>query len=84
MTPKLRLSEHARKTLLSCMRKLRWPGMRWTTRSTQMTLAPRTQAATLLGQRSALWDAKQGNKGARNNTRASRRLRRAKEGGGKE
>ena len=45
MTPKLRLSEQARKTLLSCMRKPFWPGKRRTTTSTQMMAAPKTQAA---------------------------------------
>lgn len=45
MTPKLRLSEHARKTLLSCMRKFRCPGKSRTMTSTQMMAAPNTQAS---------------------------------------
>lgn len=44
MTPKLRLREHARKALLSSMRKLCLPGKRRTNTSTQMTEAPKTQA----------------------------------------
>lgn len=45
MTPKLKLSEHARKTLLSWIRKLALPGMRRTKASTQMMDAPKTQAS---------------------------------------
>lgn len=45
MTPKLRLRDDERKTLLSCIRKLRFPGMHWMIRSTQMMLEPMTQAA---------------------------------------
>ncbi len=44
MTPKLRLSEQARKALLSWMRKWPWPGIKRTNMSTQMTHAPKTQA----------------------------------------
>jgi hypothetical protein len=44
MTPKLRLREADRKALLSWMRQLRYRGTRWTSRSTQMMLAPTTQA----------------------------------------
>lgn len=44
MTPKLRLSEQARKTLLSSMRKLRLPGNRRTMLSTHMMAAPKTHA----------------------------------------
>ena len=53
MTPKLRLREHARKTLLSSMRKLRLPGNRRTIVSTQMIAAPKTQAVQC--QHSGLW-----------------------------
>lgn len=45
MTPKLRLSEQARKTLLSWMLKCRLLGIKRTSRSTQMMHAPSTQAA---------------------------------------
>lgn len=48
MTPKLRLSEHARKTLLSSMRKFFWPGIILTKTSTQMIDAPKTQAIPLM------------------------------------
>ena len=44
MTPKLRLREQARKTLLSCMRNDRLPGKSRTMASTQMMEAPKTQA----------------------------------------
>jgi hypothetical protein len=44
MTPKLKLSELARKTLLSCMRKPRFPGNWRTMMSTHMMDAPMTQA----------------------------------------
>ncbi|TFA97680.1 hypothetical protein CCMA1212_010571 [Trichoderma ghanense] len=47
MTPKLKLSEHARKTLLSWMRKLALPGRRRTRTSMQMMDAPKTQASPL-------------------------------------
>lgn len=47
MTPKLRLSEQARKALLSCMRKFLLPGRRRTRTSTQMMLAPKTHAMPL-------------------------------------
>lgn len=45
MTPKLKLSEHARKMLLSWIRKLALPGIRRTKASTQMMDAPKTQAS---------------------------------------
>lgn len=45
MTPKLKLSEHARKMLLSWIRKFDLPGMRRTKASTQMMDAPKTQAS---------------------------------------
>lgn len=44
MTPKLRLVEHARKRLLSCMLKSFHLGMRFRRRSIQMILEPTTQA----------------------------------------
>lgn len=44
MTPKLMLKEHARKTLLSCMRNCFRPGNKRTIYSTYMMLAPNTQA----------------------------------------
>jgi len=44
ITPKLKLSEHARNVLLSWMRKSFLPGIRRTKISTQMTFAPRTHA----------------------------------------
>lgn len=47
MTPKLKLSEHARKMLLSWMRKLALPGRRRTKISTHMMDAPKTQAKPL-------------------------------------
>lgn len=47
MTPKLKLNELARNALLSWIRKSRLLGMRRTSESTQMTLAPKTQAAIL-------------------------------------
>lgn len=46
MTPKLRLNEHARKPLLSCMRNSFWLGKRRTMYSTYMMLAPKTQAGS--------------------------------------
>jgi hypothetical protein len=47
MTPKLRLREQARKTLLSSMRKFRLPGNSLTIASTQMIDAPKRQAGFL-------------------------------------
>ena len=44
MTPKLRLSEEARKALLSWIRKDFWLGNRRTRVSTQMIVAPKQQA----------------------------------------
>lgn len=44
MTPKLRLRLDDKKVLLSWMRKLRWPGIRWMIKSTQMMLDPTMQA----------------------------------------
>lgn len=44
MTPKLKLSEHARKALLSWMRKCFFPGRRRMGISIQMTEAPRMHA----------------------------------------
>ncbi|KAL1835072.1 hypothetical protein VTK73DRAFT_6327 [Phialemonium thermophilum] len=44
MTPKLRLSDEAKKVLLSWIRKFRLPGKRRTIKSTHMTLVPTTQA----------------------------------------
>lgn len=44
MTPKLKLSEAARKPLLSWIRKSFIPGILQTTRSTHITDAPATQA----------------------------------------
>lgn len=44
ITPKLKLREHARKTLLSSILKRFWPGNRRTTESTQMIKAPAMQA----------------------------------------
>lgn len=44
MTPKVRLRDDERKALLSCILKLRFPGMHWMIRSTQMMLEPMTQA----------------------------------------
>lgn len=44
MTPKLRESEHARKMLLSWMRKLRFPGTRRTMKSTHTMEAPKMHA----------------------------------------
>ena len=51
MTPKLKLREHARKALLSCMRKCFWLGMRRTTKSTQMMVVPAIQARVVEYQR---------------------------------
>ena len=51
MTPKLRLSEDDRNTLLSWILKLRFPGIRRMMRSTQMILEPTTQARRQLGSR---------------------------------
>lgn len=44
MTPKLKLREQARNVLLSCILKSFLPGRSRTKISTQMTLAPKTQA----------------------------------------
>lgn len=44
MTPKLRLRLDDKKVLLSSMRKLRCPGIRWMIKSTQMMLDPTMQA----------------------------------------
>lgn len=44
MTPKLRLREQARNTLLSSIRNFLWLGIKRTRTSTQMMLAPTTQA----------------------------------------
>lgn len=44
MTPKLRLREHARNTLLSWIRKLRLPGRARITTSTHIIEAPATHA----------------------------------------
>jgi hypothetical protein len=44
ITPKLKLNEDARKTLLSCILKFLLLGMHRTRISTQMILAPRVQA----------------------------------------
>ena len=44
MTPKLRLNEDARKTLLSCILKFFLLGINRTNTSTQIMLAPATQA----------------------------------------
>lgn len=44
MTPKLRLSEEARKALLSWIRNDFWLGIRRTRKSTQMMVAPKQQA----------------------------------------
>ena len=44
MTPKLKLKEEERKALLSWILKLRFPGKRRMIKSTQMILAPTTQA----------------------------------------
>lgn len=50
MTPKLRLSEEARKALLSWIRKDFWLGIRRTRKSTQMMVAPKQQAGGSSGQ----------------------------------
>ena len=44
MTPKLKLSEHARNALLSWMRKWRFPGRSRIGMSMRMTEAPRMHA----------------------------------------
>ena len=44
ITPKLRLREDDKKALLSCILKLRLPGIRCISRSTQMMLEPNTHA----------------------------------------
>lgn len=52
ITPKLKLSDEARKALLSCILKLRCPGMRCMTKSTHIMLEPTTQAGILSMNRS--------------------------------
>ena len=51
ITPKLKLSEQARNTLLSWMRKLRLLGIKRTRISTQIMLEPATQARVIISER---------------------------------
>jgi hypothetical protein len=48
MTPKLKLNDDARKTLLSCILKFLLLGMQRTRISTHMILAPRVQAILVI------------------------------------
>ena len=51
MTPKLRLKDEERKTLLSCIRKFFFPGMCCIIKSTHIMLEPNTQAIVQLENR---------------------------------